>query len=677
MFRSVNLTRQWPSLLLGLLGCVFAASCAFCQGKSDQTAIPPQTIERLSLNELQARRDAIETELDQLANFNPRGGIGTVCFRSMPQPNEYSTQWVQINFDRQYEIEEIALVPAIWQNNENGYRDDGFPLEFKIFAGATKDAPSELIAEIVTDDMTLPRVAPLLIPCRNVKASWIRVEANRLSTRFHDGQPILQFAEIMVFSGSDNIALHQDVVASSEQRTGTGGAYRKENLVDGFLPYLMDGAEGEKSNPYLSGFSIGDHPTLTIDLGTSLDLTKIRIHTIEQGDTVPHALQPDFAIPEHFVMEGANQSDFSDADILWDYEPKDLFEIAPIVTQRIEPRPYRFVRLRVLRNYTHKAVLNSGDPIIGTRFGFAEIEFFSDERNVARGIVPVANYNTELDDINRPLSRITDGHNIFGEILDFRDWMQQLAKRHDLESELPLINQAIEVRIKQQESQLRIWSWIAAALAVLVVFIFLVDRILRQRAVYKTRESIAADLHDELGANLHAISLLGDLAMAAKDTPEKSHKHIERIQSLSARTSAAAKHCTNILETPRLCDDLVDEMKRCARRITADIDHELSFKGEERIIRLSARKRINVLLFYKECLVNIIRHSGATQAKTRLEVIGNELILTVSDNGHGFPDSPTPTVPRSLKRRARLSGGKVTVSKTESEGSSITLKLRV
>jgi len=64
---------------------------------------------------------------------------------------------------------------------------------------------------------------------------------------------------------------------------------------------------------------------------------------------------------------------------------------------------------------------------------------------------------------------------------------------------------------------------------------------------------------------------------------------------------------------------------------------------------LHPQRRVGLLLFYKECLTNIIRHSGATRVETRLTVDGKTVCLTVKDNGKGVE-----TTPPSLKRRARL-----------------------
>jgi len=49
---------------------------------------------------------------------------------------------------------------------------------------------------------------------------------------------------------------------------------------------------------------------------------------------------------------------------------------------------------------------------------------------------------------------------------------------------------------------------------------------------------------------------------------------------------------------------------------------------------MEARRQL--FLIFKECLHNIVRHSGCTQASVELTVVDDWLILRVTDNGRGF-----------------------------------------
>gem|GEM_PF-5855643 len=78
----------------------------------------------------------------------------------------------------------------------------------------------------------------------------------------------------------------------------------------------------------------------------------------------------------------------------------------------------------------------------------------------------------------------------------------------------------------------------------------------------RIKERFAADLHDELGANLHTIGLFSDLSKELMHSPEKLSKLLDRIRNFTERSGTAARYCTNMLEAKGICEDLVEEMNR-------------------------------------------------------------------------------------------------------------------
>ncbi len=628
---------------------------------------------KLSVSQLEDRRKLIEEELKQLASYSLRSGVGAIGFRSKTSPTEIATESIEIILEKEASIDSIVLVPTIWRDAQLGFRADSFPPAFKVIAGDSSDPVGQTVATYDSNVGATTRVAPFIIPCHDITASWIRIETIRLSPRSFDNKYTLQLAEIMVFSGETNIALGGNVRTSSDQSTGAG-TWHPRYLVDGSLPYLMNAAHGEPSVSFVST-DIDGSASITIDLESPFLLDQIILHAVDQSDTVPQAFPGDFGFPYHLTVEGAMNADFSDAKLLLDFRRESVFEVSPIVPMRLRPTQSRYVRLTAIEPYVIETFRENGERTVGQRLGFAEIELLSNNQNIALGKTAFSVHAPDLP--VRSVTALTDGNNLYGEILPLHKWIGQLSRRHDLELELPLVEAELNRRYERQKANLRILSWIVAFLVAGGIILVLVDRTLRQRAVFRTKERIAADLHDELGANLHAIALLGDLAQAAKDTPAKAGEYLERIRALIRSTSEAAKNCTNMLDTPGLYQDLIGEMKRSARRITTDLKHDLVFENEENIERLKPRKRIDLHLFYNECLVNIIRHSDATNVETRLSARDNQLCLTVRDNGKGLPADPKINVPPSLRRRARLIGGQVFASSTASGGTLITLQTKL
>lgn len=131
-----------------------------------------------------------------------------------------------------------------------------------------------------------------------------------------------------------------------------------------------------------------------------------------------------------------------------------------------------------------------------------------------------------------------------------------------------------------------------------------------------------------------------------------------------------------MLESEEMFGDLMEDMRRVSESLMADLDHQLSFQGESYVGQLKPGTRIDIFLFYKECLTNILKHSGATHVVTQLTADRNGLSLVVADNGRGLNDAQLRRIPNSLSRRARLAGAKASVERIDAGGTSITLKIR-
>jgi len=645
-----------------VLVTVATALVAISAAKAESEHEP---IEKMSIARLEQSLAVIDAELPQLANYSVRSGTGTVGHRSEPHEDPYHKEWIQISLETETLIDQIILTPIIRRDTQRGLHGDGFPKVFEIIAGTDDDPNGTVIASHTADDQIQPNMAPLKIEFPVHAASWVRLETTELSPRNWDDLYILQLSEFMVFSGYDNVALDRPVRVSST--TGdTTPARRKETLVDGQLPYLMDAAFGDKSVAFFSDISNVKRPTITIDLGQSELLDRLHLHTAELSDTIPQAAKPMVGMPLHFLLEGAEKSDFSDAVTLTEYRRENLYDAGPIIMMTFPETRCRHVRLIIVESYNSEGY---------TTFGCAELELFSNGKNVALGKNVTLNYTH--NHLIRKQAAITDGRNLFGEILPIRDWMGQLARRHELETLRPILAAALNQRYVRQKKYIQLLGWLVGILAIGSVLLVIRQQFARQKTVSQVRERIAANLHDELGANLYAISLLSDTAEKMvhlrKAEAEWSDliEVINDVRELSQETGSTARFCANLLESEKLKQDLVNHITRIAERLLADLNHNLSISGHDFLNRLKPHVRYDLILFYKECLTNIIRHSGATDIKTQLTADKHHIQLTITDNGQGLNE----VIPASLKRRASLLGAKLETSAPQSGGTAITLRL--
>jgi signal transduction histidine kinase len=615
----------------------------------------------LSLTQLQQRLAAIDAELDQLADCSLRSGIGSIGFHSGQSDGPDQSEWVEIELEREMPIDEVVLVPVIRRDSQERFMAEGFPAAFRVFAGTDMDRAGVLVAEYGPDQSFLPRIAPLVVPAGGRSASWVRVEATQLTKQARSKKYLLQLAEIMIFSEEENVALRRPVKASSAYPVPVV-AWNEHFLVDGHMPYLMDAATGIESDGYVSPRMA--RATLTVDLGEVFPISRIQLHALNVINTVPQANSGDLGIPSQLRVEGARRADFSDAKPLVRLWRKKAYSVGPIMMWNVPEHACRYVRVSEL------------DSRVGV-IGFAEIELFSTGRNVALGKT-VRAYPAPAEGTEQALAALTDGRNLYGDILPVRQWVNQLARRHDLETERLRVLAELDLGYARQRAYLRRMIWVATLLGMGIVITILIEKIIRQRVVFKTRERIAANLHDELGANLHAIGLFGDLAKKEANKcadPErwgKLIKYVDEVRSLTIRTGKTARYCTNMLEAKEIHENLAEEIKRESNRLLVDLEHALVITGARYFEQLKPRRRIDLFLFYKECLVNIIRHSGATRVDIQITATADEIILIVTDNGRGLVDG----APASLRRRAQLLKAALTADTPADGGTRIRLELR-
>jgi len=624
-------------------------------------AEPLPELASLSLKQLEDRLRGIDDQLAQLPKLRMRGGVGSIGYESQLHATAHQREWVQVDLAEPTRIDQIIVVPTIGHDSEHGYSAYSFPICFQIIAGTGKDSEGTVIASFDETNALNPRQAPLAVSC-NTTASWVRLKVSVMSKRKYDDLFNVQFSELLVFDGTENVALNKKVSSSSVGKQ-EGLSRSKQYLTDGFMPYRMDSGNGNKANSFRYHGKPSHQPWISIDLGAAYPLDRIHLHAENMGNLAPAPVPEGFGFPGHFIIEGANEADFSDKVKLLEFRKQSIYDIGPVLMRALPNSVHRYVRLKVLEanqpgRFPH-------------RVRFAEIEVFSKGKNVALGkpaeAGPLSAY-TNNDQL------LTDGSNAYGRIPPLRQWLEQLALGHELKRQRPALATELARRYDRQQAKLRYLAWIVALLATGLIITYLGGRLLRNRQLNRYRQRTAADLHDELSADLHTIGLLSDLSKQALHTPERLPALLDRIRLYSDRSAVSTRAVIYTLEAESANSDLAVTMERATGKLLADIDYQFSVVGEEQTPRFSPQQMTDILLFHKECLINILRHAHATQVRIELQLTHRGLTLTIADNGKGLKDK-SEIVPRSIRRRARLLNARVRSSQAETGGTRIVLKV--
>lgn len=174
----------------------------------------------------------------------------------------------------------------------------------------------------------------------------------------------------------------------------------------------------------------------------------------------------------------------------------------------------------------------------------------------------------------------------------------------------------------------------------------------QQTALQKERARIARDLHDDLGARLTEIVMLSDMTLHENGEGDPK-KRVGQI-STAARQVIQSLDETVWAVNPRndSLSHLVDYIGQFAVEFlrSANIRCRVDLLENAPDHPVSAEVRHNLLLVVKEALNNIVRHSGATEAWLRVQLMKDRACMMIEDNGKGF------AVPSAGNGRAEADG---------------------
>ena len=171
-----------------------------------------------------------------------------------------------------------------------------------------------------------------------------------------------------------------------------------------------------------------------------------------------------------------------------------------------------------------------------------------------------------------------------------------------------------------------------------------IERLELQQATERERARIAADLHDEMGANLTQIGLLCERARHEFDHPANAQAHLDR--ALASTHALAGQLDAVVWAVDPASDSLehfVQYLSNHARDFLelADIRVRLEVPEDLPAMTLSSVSRHHLFLAAKEALHNVVRHAGATRVAVRVRPQPEAVIVEIEDDGMGLPAAGT------------------------------------
>lgn len=206
-------------------------------------------------------------------------------------------------------------------------------------------------------------------------------------------------------------------------------------------------------------------------------------------------------------------------------------------------------------------------------------------------------------------------------------------------------------------------------------------RLREQEALEKERARIARDLHDQLGASLTQVSLLGELAESDKDLPEEVEAHARQISQTARETTRALDE---IVWTVNPSNDTLEGLVTYLCKYTQEYFSVAGLRYRQEVpdalpeTPIPPELRHHVFLAAKEAVTNVVRHARASEARLRLRLADRSFTLEIEDDGRGPGDVEGSAAQRrnglrNMRRRMEESGGSFAIHAGEGGGTVVRL----
>ncbi|HYG24307.1 MAG TPA: ATP-binding protein [Verrucomicrobiae bacterium] len=200
-----------------------------------------------------------------------------------------------------------------------------------------------------------------------------------------------------------------------------------------------------------------------------------------------------------------------------------------------------------------------------------------------------------------------------------------------------------------------------------------------QEVLQRERARIARDIHDDLGAGLTQLVLLGEAEQREAAAQPEMRAKFESISEAGRRLLRSIDEVVWLVNSQRdslqdfeayICRYAENFLRASSVRCRLDVDSEVppfSFN-------LAARR--SLFLVIKEALNNAVRHSGASEVELTIQVVNDEVRVRIKDNGKGFDPAqgkPERDGLTNMSQRMREIGGRCQITSQPGSGCCVEL----
>ncbi|HWC99057.1 MAG TPA: sensor histidine kinase [Candidatus Sulfopaludibacter sp.] len=189
------------------------------------------------------------------------------------------------------------------------------------------------------------------------------------------------------------------------------------------------------------------------------------------------------------------------------------------------------------------------------------------------------------------------------------------------------------------------------------------------------RRNISRELHDEVGQTLGA--LLVDFGRLAAAAPPELRDQVENMKGVAERSVKSVRNLALLLR-PSMLDDLglSAALEWQGREVSRNSQMEVDVQSETVSDDLPDEYKVTVYRLVQEALNNAVRHSGARNARVRVEQTDQRIRVVVSDDGRGFnPERVRGMGILGMEERVKRLGGSLAIESKPGQGTTLTADL--
>jgi len=586
--------------------------------------------------DLQKNIHNIEGQLDSLPkeslNFIP----WTLGYRS-PFIKKNTTQVsIKLEFSKAYEIDSILILPSTYTEDSHELMSFGFPNRFSV-----ENSDNAILVDYVNKDYPVPGIEPQIFKLENKVMSqgitFTTYDLAKDATWWSDDH-VLSLSEIYVFSGNKNVALNSTVKVSHDNQFNF--IWNKNCLVDGFS--LFSPVIRKSIHPLKYTFiQSGNTCHLLYDNVNQEPLDEIRLWP------VLHSLQHNYppssglGFPQSIEISSSNEMNEAAQAILYE-SPEEV------------PKPGSNPLSLSFPETTDRYIsIKLNDPSIdhrtkAFRISLSEIELLSGGDKVESG-----QWSKYPSGTYKNIKYLNDGYSNEGKILPLKSSLMALKTRFELEERLRQLNIDVAFLNGQKNERVRNLIYLGLAMMIILCLVIIILRYRSQKKWLQLRENIAADLHDEVGANLSSIANYNELLKnsLSESLNEKQGQLFDKAIDITRETSSQTKQLIKFLEQKEPRDNIENEMKNICDSTFPLLKVEIDFVDDHKLSKLKDQYHWHFLMFFKEALNNISKHAHADSCEIKFNKSSNHWLLTIIDDGIGFDSNKKS--PLHLKARAQ------------------------